>query len=212
VGAVSPTDLLVLHGVRVTGMADVARLAARTALTVPEVVEQLLDDESRGWVRRVEFADLAGWSLTESGRVEDERRLADELARTGARPVVEVANVTFARLNARFLDTLTRWQIRPQPWDELAANDHTDHRWDDRVLEELASYGRRLAPVCGALGAELERFTGYDERFARALSRVERGDRSWVDRTGIDSCHTVWIELHEDLLSTLGLARGQLPA
>lgn len=211
-GAVSPTDLLVLHGVRVAGMADVARLAARTSLAPPDVEEQLLDDESRGWVRRVEFADLAGWSLTESGRAEDERRLADELARTGARPVVESAHTTFDRLNARFLGTLTRWQIRPQPWDEMAPNDHTDHRWDDRVLEELVSYGRRLAPVCAELGAALERFAGYDDRFARALSRVERDDFAWVDGTGIDSCHTVWIELHEDLLSTLGLARGPLPA
>jgi len=24
----------------------------------------------------------------------------------------------------------------------------------------------------------------------------------------MDSCHTVWMELHEDLLATLGLERG----
>jgi hypothetical protein len=29
---------------------------------------------------------------------------------------------------------------------------------------------------------------------------TEAGDR--------DSCHTVWFELHEDLLSTLGIRRG----
>jgi hypothetical protein len=26
---------------------------------------------------------------------------------------------------------------------------------------------------------------------------------------GLDSCHVVWMELHEDLLGTLGLPRGE---
>ena len=30
-----------------------------------------------------------------------------------------------------------------------------------------------------------------------------------VDSESIDSCHTVWMELHEDLLATLGLKREQ---
>jgi len=33
--------------------------------------------------------------------------------------------------------------------------------------------------------------------------------RRWVDAIGIDSCHTVWFQLHEDLLATLGIPRGQ---
>ena len=209
VGHASQPELVVLHAVRVRGMADVDRLAGRTGLDRRVVEEQLLDDESRGWVRRVEFADLSGWTLTESGRAEGERRLAEELDGAGARLVVDRAHATFTRLNERFLGSLTRWQIRPQPWDAMAANDHADHRWDDRVLDELASYGRRLGPVCADLTDALERFAGYDERYARALTRVARGESSWVDGTGIDSCHTVWIELHEDLLATLRLERGR---
>ena len=211
-GAPSPPDLLVLHGVRVAGMADAHRLANRTGLDPRQVEEQLLDDEARGWVRRVEFADLAGWTLTGSGRAEGGRRVAEELSRTGARPVVDAAHTAFTKLNGRFLGTLTRWQLRPQPWDEMAANDHTDHRWDDRVLDELASHGRRLAALCSDLGAALERFDGYAGRYAAALARVDDGQVAWVDGTGIDSCHTVWIELHEDLLATLGLERGSLAA
>lgn len=197
-----------LHAVRVSGMADTGVVAGRTGLHRDVVHEQLLDDEARGWVRRVAFADLAGWTLTASGRVEDERRLAEELARTGARPAVEAAHTAFLRLNDRFLATLTRWQIRPRPGDALARNDHDDVRWDERVLDELASYGRRLGPVGATLTAVLDRFAGYDRRYAAALARVEAGQHAWVDGTGIDSCHTVWIQLHEDLLATLGLERG----
>ena len=102
-GSPSPPDLLVLHAVRVMGMADPASVVRRTGLG-PEVVhEQLLDDQARGWVQHVAFADLAGWALTESGRAEGERRLADELDRTGARGAVDAAHTTFVRQNARFL-------------------------------------------------------------------------------------------------------------
>ncbi len=207
-GSPSSPELLALHAVRLSGMTDAAGVSRRTGLGRELAEELLLDDEARGWVRRVAFADLAGWSLTEAGRLEGERLLTEELDRTGARPTVEDAHDTFARLNDRFLSTVTRWQIRPQPWDRLAANDHDDPVWDGRVLDELASYRRRLAPLCSPLTEVLDRFAGYDDRYAAALARAEAGRLSWVDGTGIDSCHTVWIQLHEDLLATLGLDRG----
>jgi hypothetical protein len=191
-------------------MTDAAAIARRTGLAREVVEDLLLDDQARGWVSRVAFADLAGWSLTDTGRIEGERRLADELERTGARPVVDEVHDTFARLNQRFLSTLTRWQLRPQPWDRLAANDHDDPVWDGRVLDELASYGRRLRPLCAALTGALDRFAGYDDRFAAALAAAEAGRLAWVDGVQVDSCHTVWIQLHEDLLATLGLERGAL--
>jgi hypothetical protein len=208
VGHPSSPELLTLHAVRVTGMTDAFAIAHRTGLPRGVVEDLLLDDEARGWVQRVAFADLAGWSLTETGRLEGERRLADELDRTGARPAVERVHDTFARLNERFLLTLTRWQIRPQPWDRLAANDHDDPVWDGRVLDELASYRRRLGPLCAELTSALERFAGYDERYAAALARADAGQPRWVDGVEVDSCHIVWIQLHEDLLSTLGIDRS----
>jgi DNA-binding GntR family transcriptional regulator len=210
VGHPSSAELLTLHAVRVTGMTDAFAIARRTGLARELVEDLLLDDEARGWVQRVAFADLAGWSLTETGRLEGERRLADELEGTGARPAVARAHDTFTRLNERFLLTLTHWQIRPQAWDRLAANDHDDPVWDGRVLDELASYRRRLGPLCAELTAALERFAGYDERYAAALARAEAGQARWVDGVEVDSCHTVWIQLHEDLLATLGIDRSTL--
>ena len=53
----------------------------------------------------------------------------------------------------------------------------------------------------------LNRFAGYQARFASAIDRVRAGNLKWVTGVGIDSCHTVWMELHEDLLATLGLQR-----
>jgi hypothetical protein len=204
----SPSDLLVLHAVRVMGMADPSAVARRTGLDVDVVTEQLLDDQSRGWVQRVAFADLAGWALTESGRAEGERRLADELDRTGARDAVDAAHTTFLRHNDRFLASVTRWQLRPVPGDPLAANAHDDPEWDGRVLDELADHGRRLQGVGTILAAALDRFSGYDTRYLAALERADAGQLAWVDAPGIESCHTVWIQLHEDLIATLGVDRG----
>jgi len=90
----------------------------------------------------------------------------------------------------------------------MAANDHRDWRWDSDILKSLAGLGRRLRPIGDELSQALSRFAGYPERFSAALDRVDRGERKWVDEPKIDSCHTVWFQLHEDLLATLDLERG----
>jgi hypothetical protein len=114
----------------------------------------------------------------------------------------------FLPLNGRALQALTRWQVRRVGGDRLAPNEHDDVRWDDRVLDELASVGHRLQQLGARLDSALPRTAGYSERYAAALRRGRAGERSWVDGLGVDSCHRVWIELHEDLIATLGLRRG----
>jgi hypothetical protein len=204
----SSAQLLALHGVRIKGMADAAAVARRFGLDPGDVEELLLDDEASGFVRRAGFADVRGWSLTDAGRDEDQRRLAAELDAAGARDVVAAAHAAFVGLNGRFLDAITRWQIRPTSWDPMMRNDHRDWRWDDRVLRDLAGLARRVRPVEEQLCAALPRFSGYADRLVAALGRVDEGQHRWVDEPGLDSCHLVWFELHEDLLATLGLERG----
>lgn len=205
----SSPRLLALHALRLRGMGDSVHVARRFQLDVAEVAEHLLDFEAYGWVRRYEFAGARGWTLTEAGRAADERLLAEELVESGAAAAVAEAHAAFLPLNARFQSACTDWQIRPLPGQPMAANDHTDFRWDDRVLDSLASLGRRVAPLCADLSDRLARFDGYARRYAAAMWRARLGGRSWVDGVGFDSCHAVWFELHEDLVATLGLQRGQ---
>jgi hypothetical protein len=204
----SAPDLLVLHALRLAGMADCAAVARRFSLDASVVEEQLLDDESRGWVQRVRFADLRAWSLTIAGRLEGERLLAEELDRSGARDEVAGAHTHFLPLNTRFLRAVTDWQLRSEPLERLVPNDHTDPRWDDRVLATVRSVGRSLESIDDRLSATLDRFTGYSARFTSALAQVERGRLTWLDEPAIASCHTVWFQLHEDLLATLAIERG----
>jgi hypothetical protein len=76
------------------------------------------------------------------------------------------------------------------------------------VLTTLSTLREQLRPICQELGQRLARFHGYDDRFTAALARVEQGELTWVARPRVDSCHTVWMELHEDLIATLGIRRG----
>ncbi|HEU4426730.1 MAG TPA: transcriptional regulator [Pilimelia sp.] len=207
-GYVSAPDDLALHGVRVLGFPTTSRIAARYGLDVDLVNELLLDFEATGWIRHLSFAGSSGWSLTDTGRAVNERRLAAELDRAGARETFTSAHATFLPLNRRFCDACTAWQVRPTRLDPMAFNDHTDWRWDDRVLQTLTSLGRSFMGLVDRLAESLARFDGYANLYSAALSKVAAGQRAWVDAPDRDSLHIVWIQFHEDLLATLGIPRG----
>ncbi len=205
---VSGLDDLALHGVRVLGFPTTSRIAVRYGLDVDVVRDLLLDFEATGWARQLTFGGSSGWSLTDAGRVENERRLAAELDRAGARDVVTAAHGTFLPLNRRFGAACTDWQVRRTRLDPMAFNDHTDWRWDQRVLDTLAGLERSFRRLCDQLAAALARFERYADLYAAALGKVESGRRRWVDAHDRDSLHIVWIQFHEDLLATLGIPRG----
>lgn len=208
----SAPDLLVMHAVRLLGYADTDRIAGRFFLDRAEVEEHLEDARASGWVDRSSFGGGSGWFLTPRGKVENERRLAAELDVTGRRAEVRRAYDAFLVLNGRLLRAVTDWQTRPVVGDPLAANDHQDLRWDRRTLATLSELDVGLGPLATSLAGVLTRFDGYDARFALALEEAQHGDHRWVDSIELDSCHTVWFQLHEDLLATLGVQRGAEPA
>lgn len=187
-------DLLTLHAVRLRGFAEADDLARRFALDPRATQERLLDHQALGHVVHPEFAGLAGWSLTDAGRRHGERLLAAERTSTpGADGAVRAAHAAFLPLNARLQTVVTDWQLqRATP---------------DAVLTGLGALSVALGPVEHRLTGVLPRFAGYADRFAGALGRARDGDTRWVDGSDLDSCHTVWFELHEDLIATLGLTR-----
>ncbi len=212
--------MLVRHDLRLRGFAEATELAGRRAVPSERVVSVLRADEAKGLVRH-RSGRVAGWSLTQAGRAHDERALAEELDRTGSRETVEEAYRVFERCNPEVLQLFTDWQVRPSPGGPSAGgaggapelNDHTDHAYDAAVLARLCRIDDESAqPMCAQLAAVLERFAGYGPRLSAARRRVERGESEWFDRLTVDSYHTVWFELHEDLLSTLGLQREPVSA
>lgn len=169
-----------------------------------EVESELIDLAVAGLVTH-----LAGgfdvWGLTDAGRVADAERITDQLWSAGARPAAVAAYERFLVLNPELLDLCSAWQLWPID-GVMTANDHTDPSYDARVLNRFEELDKRAAIVCDELCAALPRFGRYRDRLTEALDRATSGELEFVaDSTA--SYHTVWAELHEDLLATLGIPR-----
>lgn len=198
----SEPSLLVLHGLRLKGFADTERLAEAVGLAPDATGAQLVRFAADGLVQRRE-GRLTGWSLTTRGRDELDARLAAELDASGGRDQVDAAYRRFLALNPELLEACTDFQVRGE-----AVNDHADAGYDATVIGRLADLHERSRPLCDDLAKVLDRFGGYGDRFDAALARIRAGQHEWFTKPLIDSYHTVWFELHEDLLATLGVDRA----
>lgn len=203
-----PSDptTLVLTGLRLTSVAPVEQVATRAGLRVDEVSTVLAALADQGLVVR-RTGTLAGWDLTPAGRREGERRLAVELDDHALRPVVADAYQQFLALNPALLAACTAWQVREVD-GRLVVNDHCDAGHDAAAIDALGAVDDAAQGLCAELAGSLERFGGYGRRLANARTRVAAGDGDWFTRLTIDSYHSVWFELHEHLLASLGIDRA----
>jgi len=202
----SAERLLTLHGLRLSGLAPAGRLAGRYALA-PEAVDELLAGAVDQGLVRHRDRPTTGWILTAEGRRADARLLADELRSTGVRPIVEAAYADVRGLGPTMARIRADWETRDPA--QYGRNDHTDTAHDAAVVARLVELHAAAAPVVARLADALDRFGTYGPRFEAALARVQGNEVDWLTHPLIDSYHTVWFELHEDLLSTLGVERSK---
>ena len=202
----SEPSFLVLHALRLKGFAESEVVAAITGLDGEEVQKRLDDLADDELVLRRE-GRVSGWSLTPGGRDRHITLVAEELAASGARDEVRSAYGRFLEINQDMLHVCTAWQLREVDGAQ-AINDHSDADYDAGVVQQLVGIHDRVRPVTTDLREVLERFTGYGGRLRSALEKVVAGEHEWFTKPVIDSYHTVWFELHEDLLCTLGIERA----
>ena len=197
------TDL-VLHTLRCIGFAGLPRLAAIAGLGESEAESELIDLARAGHVTYL-AGTFGGWGLTDSGRAADARRITEELDAAGTRAAVAGAYDRFLVLNPELLDLCTAWQMRSVD-GVLTANDHTDAGYDARVVARFVDFDARAEVVCADLAVALPRFAPYPVRLADALARARSGAFDYLT-DNLASYHSVWFQLHEDLLATLGIPR-----
>jgi hypothetical protein len=200
----SDPRFLVLHAVRLKGFADDDVVATRVGFDPGAHLEALRDSGLA--IKR--DGRLTGWALTPDGRAHHAKLIADELSASGQRDVVEAGYNRFLAINQKILAVCTLWQIRTIDGAEVP-NDHSDAIHDADAIARLAKIDAAVQPVCTDLAAALARYRGYGDRLAAARAKVEAGDTDWFTKPLIDSYHTVWFELHEDLLATLGIDRSK---
>jgi hypothetical protein len=82
---------------------------------------------------------------------------------------------------------------------------------DDRfeLIGEAEELVKRVGPALRRTTELLPRFDRYQPRLAEALRRAEDGEWEYLISPGVDSVHTVWMEVHEDYLQTLGRSREE---
>jgi len=196
-------ELPLLMALRVQGISTPERAgaasgsdpeAAATALT--GLAERELCTERGG----------RGFTLTPAGAQAVEKLLAEEGLRGNV--VLTECYERFLGLNKRILKVSSDWQLRRDGGVEVG-NDHSDPHYDDEVVERLGQIHERARICLDAMCASGARFRPYLERLDACVERLRAGDRSAFTAPLAESYHTVWFELHQDLLLTLGLKREE---
>jgi len=108
----------------------------------------------------------------------------------------------FHPLNTAFKQLVSDWQLR-----DGSPNDHSDATYDAAIMARLVELDGRFMPLLSRIATIAPRLSRYPARFGKALQRLRAGEHAWLARPITDSYHTVWFELHEDVIGLLGLSR-----
>lgn len=190
------SELTVLHAVRLKGRVSPTDLAATLGEDLADVaatVERL--------TRSGLLAEGTILKISPSGRARLGELLAAERDRADS-AALAAAHGDFREVNAELKALITDWQVKNgQP------NNHEDADYDAAVLARLDGVHRRVLPIIAAAAVHLPRLSRYSAKLQAALDSINAGETSWLSRPIIDSYHTVWFELHEELILAAGLTR-----
>ena len=112
----------------------------------------------------------------------------------------------FHALDGRMKEIVTRWQVR-DTGGEPTLNDHTDASYDRAVLEDLDALVAQTVAWLSPLADALRPYAAYRARLDKAMQLVRDGDTRFIASPRVDSVHSVWFELHEDLIRLAGRRR-----
>jgi phosphohistidine swiveling domain-containing protein len=192
----------VLRGLMIKGLVTPETLAV-TLASAPDKVGPLIDGLVVDGL--AETSDDA-FKLTGDGRLRALDVFAADRERAGGEEACVAALDRFILLDGRMKELVTAWQIRDVA--NQVFNDHTDAAYDASILEQLGALHGDLIEWLTPLGTKLGRMAAYRERLERALARARDGDQKFVASPRVDSYHTVWFELHEDLIRLSGRLRS----
>jgi hypothetical protein len=192
-------ELTVLRIVAIKGRVPADSVAGSLETDVPTVQAALDGCAERELVKITPM----GYRITPTGRtrclelVDAEHRAADQAAVTTSYEI-------FCDHNKELKAVITDWQTRgsDQP------NDHSDGDYDLAVLGRLVALHQEVRPLLDQIVEVAPRLSHYRQRLQRAADAVVAGDHTYVSRPILDSYHTVWFELHEDLIGLAGLTRA----
>jgi hypothetical protein len=141
-------------------------------------------------------------------RLTAEGRAAADAAWDKERAGIDVAAIegvhsAFVALNPRFKGLVTDWQLRDgQP------NDHSDAAYDAAIVTRLEVIDAAFEPVLADATRLVPRLVRYRPAFADALVKLRGGEGRFMAAPVVESYHTLWFELHEELIRLTGRTRA----
>jgi len=197
-------DFLAIHGLAVRKAAGPAAVA--DLLGLPE------EDIQAAFDRAVEAGRIAGakgmYMVAPAGQAWLAEQYPVVYAEARQDGALGAAYERFEKVNTELLALFTDWQTVPTGTTRVS-NDHHDKDYDRRIIDRLGDLHERADRVVGRCAEAQPRLSRYLERLDAAYDRVLAGDHDYVSGVRIDSYHTVWFELHEDLLRMLGKTRQE---
>lgn len=191
----SDDEFQVLHALRVRGFADPAGIAENSGLdqqTVDEVLEQT---SSRGHSKKRD-GRISGYSLTPAGKARHVLLRGGSVGKQEA-GTISAAYDDFLQPNHEFKTLTTGWQLKK------------DGAGDGQLTARLEEIHSSALGIIERLETAQPRFGRYGARLESALTAFRNGDEDALAKPMSGSYHDVWMELHEDLLATLGRERTQ---
>ncbi len=200
--AAGPAHEDVLRMLLVKGYATPDALATCMFCTVDQAAD-VLDRLSADGLAEI---SAGAFRLSADGRATASELIATDRERWGT-DAATAALDAFLALDGRVKETVTAWQMR-DVGGSPTFNDHADSDYDRGVLERLTALHADATAWLHPLTERLGRLASYEARLDRAATCVLDGDTAYVASPRVDSYHSVWFELHEDLIRLAGRTRA----
>lgn len=195
---------LAMHGVAVKKHGTAEAVAAVAGLPLLQVSAALAGAVAKGRVAEAE----GRFVLTPAGRMILDGEYSRFHLDLRANQAFTGAYERFETINRELKQIITDWQT-VEIGGRRVANDHANKAHDDRIIDRLGSLHDRFEPILNTLVAAVPRLACYRDKLGLALDKAADGEIAWVSDARSESYHTVWFELHEDLLRLLGRTRDE---
>ena len=196
-------DLKLLMALRVQGVSPGDRAAVASGIPQDDAEDRLSAFVTDGWATQ-RTGRLEGFTLTSEGTDALDKALVAE----GLRGDDELSDAydRFLLVNQRVLRVCSDWQVRREGGVE-EPNDHSDPAYDAGVIDKLVELNGSARTCLDRMVQRAPRYGVYRGRLDDCVERLLAGDTRAFTAPLAESYHTVWFELHQDLLLTLGLER-----
>ncbi len=187
---------------RLKGIASNEHIAEITGKGQAEVDDVLNMMEEKSYAQKTP----RGLRLLPEGKEWTDALLDEERAGIDSAKAEEIYE-DFCSQNDSFKQLVTDWQIKIID-GEQQLNDHTDEGYDQQIIDRLVELDQIVAPIFQGAADLAPRLQRYLARFSNALTELQSGDHSFLAAPLKDSYHTIWFEMHEELILLCGRNRA----